>query len=36
MIADLKARGCPIDGVGFQIHEDIDFNSRVPNVVTNM
>lgn len=32
----LKDRGCPIDGVGFQLHEDIDFDVRVSNVKTNL
>lgn len=32
----LKDRGCPIDGVGFQLHENIDFDVRVSNVKANI
>jgi endo-1,4-beta-xylanase len=36
LVNDLKTRNCGIDGVGFQLHEDIDFSSRVANVKTNI
>ena len=36
MIKDLKARGCPIHGVGFQLHENIDFESMVPSIADNL
>ena len=36
LVKDLKDRNCGIDGIGFQLHEDIDFDSRVANVKTNM
>ena len=32
----LRNRGCPIDGVGFQLHENIDFDTRIANVKVNM
>ena len=36
MIKDLKARGCPIHGVGFQLHENIDFESMIYSIGDNL
>lgn len=36
MVKDLLDRGCPIHGVGFQLHVDVDFEARVPNMITNI
>ena len=36
MIKDMKNRGCPIHGVGFQLHEDIDFEQHIGTIADNL
>ena len=36
LIKDLKARGCPIHGVGFQLHEYIDFEPMIYSIGENL
>lgn len=36
MVKDLKDRGCGITGVGFQLHETVDFNQYIQGVKDNM
>lgn len=36
MIKDMKQRGCPIHGVGFQLHEDVDFGKKIPLIAKNL
>ena len=36
LIKDLKERGCPIHGVGFQLHQDVDFEVYVEGMRQNL
>jgi len=36
MVKDMKKRGCPIHGVGFQLHEDIDFAQHTSTIAANL
>ena len=36
LIKDLKNRGCPIHGVGFQLHVDIDYDSKWRDIAQNL
>lgn len=36
MIKDMKQRGCPIHGVGFQLHENIDFGDKTYHIGENL
>ena len=36
LIKDLKERNCPIHGVGFQLHQDVDFAPHVAGVASNV
>ena len=36
MIKDMKKRGCPIHGVGFQLHQDINFLERTNTIGKNL
>jgi endo-1,4-beta-xylanase len=36
MIKDMKKRGCPIHGVGFQLHQDINFLDRTNTIGKNL
>lgn len=36
LVKDLKDRGCPIHGVGFQLHVDVDFDSKIPFISQNL
>lgn len=36
IVKDLKNRGCGIDGIGFQLHENLNFDQYIPGVIANM
>jgi len=36
MIKNLKNKGCPIHGVGFQLHENIDFGPKTYKIGENL
>lgn len=36
MIKELKDRDCPIHGIGFQLHQDVDFEPHVEAMKFNL